>query len=577
MKITTLEKLPDDQETVLAWNQLALRMERPQVFFTYQWALAADRAFRESLSPLTLLAHESGQLVGVAALARRRDSQDTAFFLAASTADYCDILSEPQSRIPIVAAIMREIDRIGVKNIVLANLPVESQTRHAIKLASRSYHFYRHERSAYDCGVITLDDEEQRQSVLKSVVRKERVKRGLKRLSQLGPVGITDWNPEQMESGLPAIFRAQITRFLATGRLSPLVRADRRKFLSQLGSLLSSAGWLKVTQMEVNGQPLAWNFGFRFVDSWFWYLPTFQIEYEESSPGSCLLRLLTEEACADPSVKRLDLGLGDEPYKKRFSNGISSTLYVQLSKSISNHLLVLGRHWFAVAMGKFPTIDGRLRSGRDLLRAQRSRIREAGLAATLVRVLRLARRWVVSEDEAAFFEAPEIRERELHTGKLMPLSWKHIGSAAIDYADDEGTLRYLMRCAQRLRRGRGQGYLLEDRGTVAHFLWIEPYDGFHLSEIDTRLDVTDPAADMIFDCWTPVAQRGRGYYAAAIRLAAEQLQRQQKKVWIFSAVKNRSSIAGILKAGFGYRFSLVRRKRLWHSAVSRHLHTDLHS
>ncbi|HVI06969.1 MAG TPA: hypothetical protein VND65_01615 [Candidatus Binatia bacterium] len=75
---------------------------------------------------------------------------------------------------------------------------------------------------------------------------------------------------------------------------------------------------------------------------------------------------------------------------------------------------------------------------------------------------------------------------------------------------------------------------------------------------------------MIFDCWTPAASRGHGYYAAAIRQAAVEIQREGKAAWIFSGATNQASLSGILKAGFQHRYTLVRRRRFGASTVSRH-------
>jgi CelD/BcsL family acetyltransferase involved in cellulose biosynthesis len=569
VKVTVLENIPEDPEIILAWNNLVFRMERPEVFFSHQWALAASRAFSDSLCPLTFLVHESGRLAGVAAMATNRESPDTAFFLTANTADYCDIVSDPETRGAVLAAVLEEVKKLNVSDLVFANVPAESHTLRGIAAIARSHRFHLHERPAYDCRVITLGGKEQRQAVLQSVVRKEREKRGLKKLGQLGPIHLAHLSTEQLETGLESIFAAQISRFLATNRLSPLIRPQRRFFLNELARLLSSAGWLKVSQLEVNGRPVAWNYGFRFVDCWFWYLPTFQIQYEESSPGSCLLRLITEEACADPSVERLDLGLGDEAYKERFSNAICSTRYVQVSKSMTRHLVNVGRHWLAASAGRFPAMDKQLRGGRDLFHSLQSRIDKTGMVATAMHALTSAKRLVVSEDELVFFEAPRM-ESENEGVTLSPLGWEEIASAALNNTDDGPTLEYLVRCAQRLRQGRATGYFLPGRGTQpSHFLWVNLYDGFHLSEFNSRLESNDPNAAMIFDCWTPAAQRGRGNYAKAIRLAAAFLQRQQRQVWIFSAAKNESSVRGILRAGFMYRFSLVRSRRLWHTALSR--------
>jgi CelD/BcsL family acetyltransferase involved in cellulose biosynthesis len=579
VKVTVLDEIPEDPEIVLAWNNLVSRMARPEIFFTQQWASAASHAFSDTLRPLTFLVHEFGELRGVAAMAVTRESLHSAFFLTASTADYCDILSAPEARPAVFAALLDEMNKRSIRDLVFANVPAESNTLQAIAAAAPSRGFHIHDRPGYDCGIIALGDDEQRRSVLQSVMRKEHEKRGLKKLGRLGPVQVThlvaqfnaEKNAKELESALEPIFAAQILRFLATNRVSPLTYSPRRHFLTELARLMSSAGWLKISQLEVGGKPVAWNYGFRFFDSWFWYLPTFQMQYEESSPGSCLLRLLTEEACADPSVKRLDLGLGGEAYKERFSSAVSSTRYVKLSKSRTRHLLTVGRNKLAASAEKLPILDRQLRGGREVFHSIKTRMNQMGLAAITTRTLTKVKRTVTSEDEIAFFEAPHI---EISDGSavLKALTWGDIAPAALHSADDDQTLKYLGRCAQRMRDRSATGYFLPgQQAQPAHFLWLRSYDGFVLSEIDSTLESNHASAMrmMIFDCWTPAAQRGHGHYTTAIRLAAAEIQKQQKQAWIFSATSNKSSIRGIIKAGFVYRFSLVRSRKLFHTTMSR--------
>ena len=99
MQVTVLREIPGDPQIVASWNNLVRRMERPEIFLTYEWALAASRAFSDTARPLVFLVYDdSRQLCGVAPLATHAESSDTAFFLTASTADYCDILSDPALR-----------------------------------------------------------------------------------------------------------------------------------------------------------------------------------------------------------------------------------------------------------------------------------------------------------------------------------------------------------------------------------------------------------------------------------------------------------------------------------------------
>ena len=97
MRIVLLRKIPDESSLQRQWNDLALQMERPKVFYTCEWALAVQSAYQDTLKPLLFLGYDGDDLVGVASLAADTNEQN-ASFLAATTADYCEFLSQPQRR-----------------------------------------------------------------------------------------------------------------------------------------------------------------------------------------------------------------------------------------------------------------------------------------------------------------------------------------------------------------------------------------------------------------------------------------------------------------------------------------------
>lgn len=572
VRVTVLKEIPEDPDLCESWNTLVLSMENPEVFLTYQWALAASRGFQGKLSPLLFLMHDSDQLAGVAALAIDPNAPRSAFFLTSSTADYCDIVSAPGNRRAVLAALLEEMQNLGLSDLVLANVPSDSPTLKELPGVSASLRFYVTSRTSYNCGLIQLGDEEERETLLRSLASKGREKRALKRLTSLGSVKVIHLTePEQIGVSLESIVSAQISRFLASDRVSPLVGPERRTFLRQLSGLLFQSGWLKISQLEIDGRPVAWNYGFRFGGSWFWYLPTFQMEYEHVSPGSCLLRLLVEEGAKDASVQWLDLGLGDEAYKERFANKMRQTRYVRVSRGWPRHVANVGRQMLNTAAERFPQFGNKLRAARSFYQRVASRVQENGLRETARESVRRTLRFLASQDEVLLFEAPESLRLADHGTQLLPVTREHLVEASILNADDPHALRYLMRCARRLKEPGAAGFLLQDEEhRPIHFLWIDKYDGFRLSEIGHNLDRLSDDAAMIFDCWTPAPHRGRGYYATAIRHAAANLQREGVPAWIFSSARNMSSLRGILKAGFVYRFSLVRRRRLGQSTITRH-------
>jgi CelD/BcsL family acetyltransferase involved in cellulose biosynthesis len=584
--VRVLKEIPEDPDLSEAWNKLVLAMENPEVFFTYQWALAASRGFQNILSPLLFLIYDFDRLAGVVALAVDRKAPRAAFFLTSSTADYCDLVSAPADRKAVLLALLGEIKNLGLNDLVFANVPSNSTTLEELPLVAGSQRFYVSSRTSYNCGVVQLGGEEQRENLLRTLASRSREKRALKKLTTLGSVKVIHLTePEQIGGSLESIVSAQISRFLASDRVSPLVGPERRTFLRQLSSLLSHSGWLKISQLEIDGRPVAWNYGFRFGGSWFWYLPTFQMEYEHVSPGSCLLRLMVEESARDASVRWLDLGLGDEPYKDRFANDVRQTRYVHLSRGFQKHVGAVVRQMLSRTAERSPELGSKLRRARLFCQTATSRVQEAGVVASAGYAIRKAVRSVASLDEVLLFEAPEFQGRGFPAQgfltqqdspvELLPLTWEHLVEASISNAGDRATLRYLMRCARRLRTPAAlgdhvRGFLLQDEaGRPVHFLWIDNYNGFRLAEIGYRLDPSDPNAVMIFDCWTPTADRGRGHYATAIGQAAANLHDEGKAAWIFSGAKNAPSLRGIDKAGFVYRFSLVRRSKLRRATITR--------
>lgn len=63
-----LRKVPEESSLLGHWNNLVLQMERPQVFYACEWALAVQSAYHASLKPLLFLGYDGDDLVGVACL-----------------------------------------------------------------------------------------------------------------------------------------------------------------------------------------------------------------------------------------------------------------------------------------------------------------------------------------------------------------------------------------------------------------------------------------------------------------------------------------------------------------------------
>lgn len=359
MRIVQHREIPDDPGLQRQWNDLVLGM--PEVFYTCEWAQAVQTAYRDSIQPLLFLGYEGDELVGVASLAA--DPADGRVgFLGATTADYCDFLSLPHLRPAFVHAVFAELARMKVRSVKLANLPEDSATVAALGIAARRHGFHAYMRPAYLCAQVQLGAGEERKQLKVALTGKKKLRQYLRGMEREGPVTFAHLrSPAEIEAALPEFADAHVARFQAVHRISSLSTRERRMFLQQLAQRFGDSGVVTLSVLRVGNRPVAWNYGFRFRGSWFWYQPTFDSSHEANSPGHCLLSRIIIEACDLDEIKVVDLGLGAEGYKERFGNCTRQTLYVTATNSRRRHLQEVIRYRAASLLKKSPKVENLVR------------------------------------------------------------------------------------------------------------------------------------------------------------------------------------------------------------------------
>jgi CelD/BcsL family acetyltransferase involved in cellulose biosynthesis len=361
LRIEQHSKIPEDAELHRQWNSIALQTKQPQVFYTCEWALAMQSAYAASQTPLLLLGYEGDELVGVASLATDRAEKKISF-LAGTTADYCDFLTLPGWRDQFIDAVLEEVAKRHPEKLILANFPSDSDAVGSIRRAAKTYGFYFFMRPAYACARVELGEGEYRENLKKTIARKQMLQRKLRALESAGEIEfahLRSW--AAMGSFLPNFADAHATRFQLAGRVSPLATVERRRFIEDLARRFSNSGTVTLSLLSVNGRPIAWNYGFQFCRSWFWYQPTFDSDWQNYSPGYCLLAKIILDACDDDKISMVDLGSGDEEYKDRFRNAARHTLYVTTTPSRLVHFQEIARYRTATALKQSPKIETAIR------------------------------------------------------------------------------------------------------------------------------------------------------------------------------------------------------------------------
>ena len=363
LRLVVLNEIAEDANLRNQWNELVRRLDHPQVFYTYDWAFAVQRAYTATLHPLVFLAYDDNEsLCGLAALSL--DADDVrATFLCATTGDYCDFLGQREHKLTFVSLVLEHLRSRGINEVTLTNLPADSATVLAIQQSSAEFGYRSFARTAYICAQVFLTKIERSTAENKPVLPgKKMVRRSLKALGLNSPVCLDharSW--KEIEPLLSEFTEAHVSRFQATGRISNLAIPERRLFLEELARQLSRPGWVVLTRMMAGDKSIAWNYGFQFEGTWFWYQPTFDTTLERYSPGFCLLTKLIEEAVENPALHTVDLGLGAEEYKERFANQTRKTLYITLRSSMTKHVCEIVRYRAAELIKKFPRLEASVR------------------------------------------------------------------------------------------------------------------------------------------------------------------------------------------------------------------------
>jgi len=562
LRLVVLTEIPEDADLRQQWNALVRSVDRPQVFYTYEWALAVQRAYAASLRPLLFLAYDEAEsLCGVAALSSGLGDRHVSF-LCATTADYCDFLSKAEQKPEFVAAVLSELRMRNFRALTLANLPADSDTVSPLQSASKPNGYHCFSRTAYICAQVALGKLERRPNENRLILPgRKMVRRSLSAMGREAPVRLEHARSRAAVAAiLPQFMKAHIARFLITGRISNMARPDRRRFLEELASLLDTPGWFVLTRMISGQKTLAWNLGFQFEGVWFWYQPTFDGDFEKLSPGFCLLTKLIEEAADGATFTMVDLGLGAEEYKERFANQSRETLYVTLRTSATHNIREIARYRTAQIVKTSPRLEVAVRAATTQLLRVKNKVRRDGVIGGMSRLTSRTSEFLWSKTEILFFESDTAAI--LDASKLQPLSLDHLASAVAESFDNESFLAYMVGSAAHLREKNAEGFgLFDSAGSLLGCVWVASFERFFLPELNAKLDAPSQDCVILFDFWTLSADIKNIYGEQTLTLTAERMRARGKRPWSYSLASDDESLRRLKNAGFQPRYSLFRRRR----------------
>ncbi len=240
------------------------------------------------------------------------------------------------------------------------NMLENSQETLALEAAFEATRIKHVKRPLYEAPTILLGDPERD----KLLVNKKSLKRHFNWFKNQGTLEFKHLeNASDIEASLAEFFGQHVKRRSSAETASLFLNPENQRFYRRLVELASPLGWIRFFRVTSKGVAIAYHFGFEHGGRYYWYKPSFNVNYLKKSPGEVLLKTLLEYSI-DKKLREFDFTAGGEAFKYRFANH-SRKLY-QL-KAFTN----LARYACFVAYQGLISLKGQLnRLRRRISRAE---------------------------------------------------------------------------------------------------------------------------------------------------------------------------------------------------------------
>jgi CelD/BcsL family acetyltransferase involved in cellulose biosynthesis len=316
------------------WDELLKRNDVREIFLTFEWFQSWIEADAEDEIPLILIGRRNGKICGIAPLARRirrrmgRECRSIGFL---GFGDYCDFISESDCKGEFVLRILEYLLKKEKKwdFLELQNVPETSKTVEAIKKINDESGMGIKMIKDLACPTMQIKEDG---NFARDCLRKKSLVRHynyFRRNGDLKFVNSKDRN--EIKSHLGNFFAQHIKRRELAGDGSLFSIANRRRFYNNLTDTMP-VEWLDFSFLEFNNSIISYHFGFFYNKKLIWYKPSFDVQFAEHSPGEVHLRFLIDQA-VEMGAEELDFTIGDEEFKRRFSNMTRHTYKMEYIKS----------------------------------------------------------------------------------------------------------------------------------------------------------------------------------------------------------------------------------------------------
>lgn len=340
----TLREIPFTPDE---WNHLASISPTATVFQTYEWFESWWTSFGSDGQLLLISVFQGDKLLGFAPLMRYPSlalRPQVLRFVADTHSDYLDFITGSHAPVVLREVFKRLTDHESSwSELHLRNIPASSPSVQLLESFSSNQELLLLRGTDMPCFSLQVGGREED-------VRRRVNKYSLRRASNyFGRQGhLTVRTVDTVSEGkdlLPVFFNQHIRRWSTTGTPSLFHETQNQHFYDQLVTRLLPLGWLHLSVAELDGQPIAFHFGFDHGGTLTWYKPSFDPDHAAHSPGKLILSHLMHFAL-DSNRSEVDFTIGAEPFKERYCDTQRVNVQYHIYANRPIYYLALVRDFF---------------------------------------------------------------------------------------------------------------------------------------------------------------------------------------------------------------------------------------
>ncbi len=541
------------------WHRLWEQRSSGTVFQHFAWADAWIESFGERGEMCVAVATDSTRPArALAILPMWAGEHGELFLIGDPSSDYQDLVCARDGD-EIDAALHAMLQslagaRRGWKRMVFDNLREDSILLPALRrlAAAGRLPFAASDQLSSRCPVVGIRD---RPAVLDEILKKKSLRRHYNAMAKLP--GFRYRRVDSADEAallLDALFDQHVARWAINGGRSLFAEQRNRDFYRRLVASPGFFRFIHFVAVEVEGRPIATHLGFLRGDTFIWYKPAFDPNFERKSPGEVMMRCLFDEFQA-AGLGEFDFTRGEESFKSRFATQVRQSHRITLFASSVDKAVYSTREKLRYGeqeQGLFRlaaiAVKPAIRALRRVVTALQSD-GASGIAAGLQRALGFGDRNAIvfrAEKQQALPPLPGGFDVSFGEADLLVL-----GRLSLQQPQYLSAAR-LAQAVTRKSRGDRVLTITNADGAPVHFSWLQSgKDGIAIDEIDDRLPLDgDDSAPIIYDAWTaPQAERA-GLSTWALGYVANRVTEGGAKAWYYCMSRDRNWRRNAEAAGF---------------------------